>query len=338
MSKKNPLVEALENELASASPLLVENADFLRSVLAGCGDCIKILDLDGRLQFMSEGGKRVMEVEDFSSLKGCPWPDFWEGQGNKDATAAINTAMEGGTAKFRGPANTAKGTPRFWDVQVSPILGEDGQPTHLLSISRDITEEWRAAERQEFLTRELQHRVKNTLANVISIANQTFKADVHRDARTAFNARLITLDRAHDALTESNWGKTDIRQIIETSLHPHAIADSVNICGPETQFGSRQALALALAINELATNAVKYGALSQRGGRVAVTWRLKDEILEWIWTEAGGPNVVAPERTGFGSRVIRELLATELSGTSEVSYEPTGLVCVFRVPVRNLTV
>jgi two-component sensor histidine kinase len=337
MSKNNPLVEAMEHELASASPMLLDNSDLLRCILAGCGDCIKILDLDGRLQFMSEGGKRVMEVEDFSSLKGCPWPDFWEGQGNIDAIAAVKTAIEGGTAKFRGPANTAKGTPRFWDVQVSPILGEDGKPTHLLSISRDITEEWKGAGRQRFLTRELQHRVKNTLANVISIANQTFKADVHSDARAAFNARLITLDRAHDALTESNWGKTDIHQIIETALQPHGVASSINIFGPETQFGPRQALALALAINELATNALKYGALHHRG-RVDISWSLKDEFLEWTWSESGGPKVVAPERTGFGTRVIRELLAAELGGTSEVSYKPTGLVCAFQVRTTNLTV
>lgn len=136
-----PLVDALNRELRAASPDLVGNGDLLRSVLAGCGDCIKVLDLDGRLQFMSEGGKRVMEVDDFSALKGCPWPDFWPGEGNEQAAAAVNSAKAGKTARFRGPANTAKGNPRYWDVQVSPIFGPDGQPAQLLSISRDITEE-----------------------------------------------------------------------------------------------------------------------------------------------------------------------------------------------------
>ena len=157
---KSPLVKALENELAAASPMLVDNADLLRGILSGSGDCIKILDLDGRLQFMSEGGKRVMEVEDFSQLKGCPWPSFWEGQGNKDADDAVRSAIHGKTMRFRGAANTAKGTPRHWDVQVSPIFGADGKPSHLLSISRDITVEWKAAERQRFLAEELEHRVK----------------------------------------------------------------------------------------------------------------------------------------------------------------------------------
>jgi hypothetical protein len=268
---KNTLVAALEQELADASPALVDNSDVLRSVLAGCGDCIKILDLEGRLQFMSEGGKRVMEVEDFSKLKGCPWPDFWVGQGSKDAAAAVQAAIAGGTGRFRGPANTAKGTPRYWDVQVSPILGEDGKPSHLLSISRDITNEWNASERQKFLTQELQHRVKNTLATVISISNQTFKDEAYQAPRAAFNARIITMDRAHDVLTESNWGNTDIQKIIETALQPHSFEPgAVQVEGPEIRFAPRQALALALAINELATNAIKYGALHHAGGKVGI--------------------------------------------------------------------
>ncbi|MES2474048.1 MAG: PAS domain-containing protein, partial [Pseudomonadota bacterium] len=175
-------LNALHRELGTIGPELASGGDFLRGILSGCGDCIKILDLDGRLQFMSEGGKRVMEVEDFSRLQGCPWPDFWAGEGNIQAANAVAEARAGRTARFRNAANTAKGTPRHWDVQVSPIMGSDGQVSHLLSISRDITEEWQAAElqaesiaRAKFLSEELVHRVKNTLATVLALANQTFK-------------------------------------------------------------------------------------------------------------------------------------------------------------------
>lgn len=117
-----PLVDALNRELRAASPDLVGNGDLLRSVLAGCGDCIKVLDLDGRLQFMSEGGKRVMEVDDFSALKGCPWPDFWPGEGNEQAAAAVNSAKAGKTARFRGPANTAKATRDIGTFRYRPFL------------------------------------------------------------------------------------------------------------------------------------------------------------------------------------------------------------------------
>ncbi|GJE17895.1 PAS domain-containing protein [Methylobacterium marchantiae] len=115
------------------------DAEFMRSVLASSGDCIKVLDLDSRLTFMSEGGMRVMEVSDFNAIKGCPWPDFWHDQGNADALAAIEAAKAGGIGHFQGVADTMAGNPRWWDVQVTPILDAEGRPERLLSVSRDIT-------------------------------------------------------------------------------------------------------------------------------------------------------------------------------------------------------
>jgi PAS domain S-box-containing protein len=116
-----------------------ENAVFLQRVLESSNDCIKVLDLDGRLKFMSEGGKRVMEIDDFSKFVDCPWPDFWEDEGNVAAKAAVEKAKAGGIGRFQGFARTAKGTPRWWDVQVTPITGSSGKPERILSISRDIT-------------------------------------------------------------------------------------------------------------------------------------------------------------------------------------------------------
>src|ERR1700681_2063957 len=121
-------VASMKSELIAAGDGLADNPDVLRGVLAGCGDCIKILDLDGRLQFMSEGGKRVMGVEDFGALKGCPWPDLWAGAQIAEARQRIEAAGGAATARLGGAADTPKGTPRYWDVQVSPILGSDGKP------------------------------------------------------------------------------------------------------------------------------------------------------------------------------------------------------------------
>ncbi|MET3924372.1 HWE histidine kinase domain-containing protein [Devosia sp. 2618] len=135
--------DALHDALRGAGPGLVGNDALLAAVLSGSGDCIKILDLDGRLQFMSEGGKQVMEVDDFSLLKGCPWPDLWADEGNLAAKQAIEDARNGLASQFFGAANTARGTAKFWHVRVMPILGADGKPTHLLSISTDITEQKR---------------------------------------------------------------------------------------------------------------------------------------------------------------------------------------------------
>ncbi|WP_342167401.1 PAS domain S-box protein [Methylobacterium sp. SD21] len=116
------------------------DAEFMRSVLASSVDCIKVLDLDGGLTFMSEGGMKVMEVSDFNHIKGCPWPSFWQGQGNADALAALATARDGGIGHFQGGADTFRGNAKWWDVQVTPIFGPDGRPERILSVSRDITE------------------------------------------------------------------------------------------------------------------------------------------------------------------------------------------------------
>ncbi|TNC09080.1 PAS domain S-box protein [Methylobacterium terricola] len=112
---------------------------FLQSVLSSSADCIKVLDLDARLTFMTDGGMRVMEISDFNDVKGCPWPDFWTDQGNRDALAALDAARSGGLGHFQGMAHTYRGTPKWWDVQVTAIRGPDGLPQRLLAVSRDIT-------------------------------------------------------------------------------------------------------------------------------------------------------------------------------------------------------
>jgi two-component sensor histidine kinase len=337
----------MKHELAAASPQLLGNDDLLRGILSGCGDCIKILDLDGRLQFMSEGGKRVMEVDDFSLLKGCPWPDFWAGEGNAQAIEAVATAKAGRTARFQNAADTAKGTPRYWDVQVSPILGSDGAPTHLLSISRDITEEWKAAhaqkenlERQQFLTQELTHRVKNALATVLAIARQTFKDDAHKAPREAFNGRIQTLSDAYTILTEASWASGSMKRVVESALAPYRTGQGrFSISGPDFDITPNQALTLALAINELATNAMKYGALSVAGGHVEARWTIAPantgSLLRFEWQESNGPPVAAPTRSGFGSRLIKTMLAGDFDGAVDLRYEPSGLICVLEGLVKN---
>jgi two-component sensor histidine kinase len=342
----NAPLEDMKRELAAASPQLLGNDDLLRGILSGCGDCIKILDLDGRLQFMSEGGKRVMEVEDFEALKGCPWPDFWTGEGNAQAKQAVADAKAGRTGRFRNAANTAKGTPRYWDVQVSPILASDGRPTHLLSISRDITTEWQAAlaqnetlERQKFLTAELTHRVKNTLATVLAIANQTFRDPAHRQARDAFFGRIKTLDDAYKILTEASWESSAVGRVVESALAPYRTdAGRITISGPDHDVRPNQALTLALAVNELATNAVKYGALSVPDGHVNIAWTTSSGTtaqFHFEWRESGGPPVVPPTRAGFGSRLIKTMLPGDFGGSVDMLYEPDGLVCVLTAPIKT---
>ena len=128
----------IDRERATAAALRASE-EFNRQMLASSADCIKVLDLDGRLQFMSEGGKGVMEVDDFSAVQGTCWPDFWHGEGHVMALAAVEAAKRGGTGRFQGFATTMKGSPRWWDVIVTAMLGADGAPEKLLSISRDVS-------------------------------------------------------------------------------------------------------------------------------------------------------------------------------------------------------
>jgi len=129
----------LNEELVESERQAVDRQAFLSSVLASSTDCIKVLDLNGKLTFMSEGGQRVMEISDFNEVAGCPWPDFWQDDGNGEAKNAVEAAKRGETRSFIGKADTYRGTPKWWHVAVSPIPGPDGRPDRILSVSRDIT-------------------------------------------------------------------------------------------------------------------------------------------------------------------------------------------------------
>ena len=606
------------------------DAEFMRSVLASSADCIKVLDLDANLTFMSEGGMRVMEVSDFNAIRGCPWPNFWTGQGNTDAIAAVEAARAGGVGHFQGGADTMAGNPRWWDVQVTPIPGADGKPEKLLSVSRDITEQksaegrlaasegrWRglftgmqegfflgelvrgpdgravdyryieinpafarqsglpadcvgktvrsyvpgidqglidnvarvvetgeptlfeadvpgldrwfevrvakeqderfsclfldisarklgdvrraamtelgdrlrdvsdkaeilrvtaqvlgstlrlayagygevdqeretisitegwaapgligldglhqfraygsyiedlkagtdvilgdvsadphtaadadalsgigirallnlpimehgqftavlyvaksvphawtpeevsfvrnvadrtraalarveAEVQQRTLNLELSHRMKNMLAMVQSIATQTMRGAADLDtAREVLASRLIALGKSHDLLLGGALSRAPLTSLIETVLDIHRDRpDRFVLDGPTVMVGSKAALSLSLMFHELATNAAKYGALSNAEGRVTITWRIdgdgQDAPVTLRWVEAGGPKVVAPERTGFGTRLIGRGLAGSFDGEAALTYPAEGVVCTIVAPLRGL--
>lgn len=332
------IVGKMNRELEAADPRLIGNQSLLASILNGCGDCIKILDLQGRLQFMSEGGKRVMEVDDFDSLQGCPWPDFWSGDGNIAARQAVENAAEGKSSYFVGDAKTAKGNDKFWEVQVIPVFGEDGKPTHLLSISKDITDITDAQKRNELLTQELQHRIKNTLAMVAAMASQTLKGDDISDRRSAFLKRIQALSKANDLITSKTWQNAPMIAVIERALEPHlSDRDRCVISGEEIDLTAKQALSLALSIHELATNATKYGALSQDGGRVEISWSIDrtapvEEQFRFAWRETGGPEVKEPTSRGFGSKLVMRAFAADFGGKVSLDYLPSGVVCTMVAP------
>jgi two-component sensor histidine kinase len=205
----------------------------------------------------------------------------------------------------------------------------------------DITAVKLAQERQSLLINELNHRVKNTLATVQSVAMQTLRnAATTEQAREDFEVRLIALSRAHDVLTRENWDGANLREIVAQAVEPYRRADEnrFKIGGPAVRLSPRMALALAMALQELATNAVKYGALSNASGHVEITWKVergREPRLKLRWCETGGPSVEAPHRRGFGARLLERSLAQDLDGAVNLQFDPAGLVCTVDAPVQK---
>lgn len=200
-------------------------------------------------------------------------------------------------------------------------------------VGRDITERRRAEEHQLLLINELNHRVKNTLAVVQSITHQTLRqSNADPDTRHRLEGRIAALSAAHDVLTRENWSAASIREITANAVSPFCSEERCTLEGPDLRLNPQTAVNLALAVHELCTNAVKYGALSNETGRIIVRWGVDDGEFEFIWKEEGGPKVTAPPHRGFGSRMIQRGLPGELSGTGEMEFREEGLLFRLRAP------
>jgi len=226
------------------------------------------------------------------------------------------------------------------ELFASRVDDAEGRPLYGIRVARDITERKRAEERQRLLINELNHRVKNTLATVQSIAYQTLRtAPTPQDAQAALTSRLVALSKAHDVLTRESWEAADLNQIVAEAMEPFLASNCkrIHFAGPEVRLPPSTALGIAMALQELATNAVKYGALSNEAGEVEILWSVDwshDHVLLALrWEERGGPPVQSPTRRGFGTRLIERSLAGDLHGEARIDFAPTGLVCTITAQV-----
>jgi two-component sensor histidine kinase len=234
------------------------------------------------------------------------------------------------------------GTQRWLMLRAEVQGGADGRPMRSLGVALDLTERKRAEEHQRLLINELNHRVKNTLATVQSIASQSLRnADSAADAREAVEGRLIAVSRAHDILTRENWDAAFLREIVDQVLETFQGQGQTRfyVESLDVRLAPRIALSVAMALQELGTNAVKYGALSNEAGRVSIHWGIVSErgvqVLELSWREAGGPAVHVPSRKGFGTRLIERSLAQELNGEATITFAPGGIICTIRAPLAG---
>jgi two-component sensor histidine kinase len=235
----------------------------------------------------------------------------------------------------------ADGTYRWAIDAATPRFGEGGVFLGFVGSVLDISDRKQAEELRELLINELNHRVKNTLATVQSIAAQTLRnASSIEQARSAFESRLFALSNAHDVLTRENWEAVSLREIVATAIEPYRSYGEARfeVRGSDVRVRPSTALPLAMALQELATNAVKYGALSNETGTVSISWIVEPTdatlLLHLRWEEKGGPPVEPPQRRGFGTRLIERSLAQELDGEVRIEFLRAGVVCTVDAPLR----
>lgn len=224
---------------------------------------------------------------------------------------------------------------RFLDFIYQPILDADGAAVGVFVEGSDVTDRVRAEAQQKLLLDELNHRVKNTLATVQSIAAQTLRNSPEpRAFRETFEARLLALSATHDLLTASNWRGASLRDVLSVEFRPYG-SERYEFDGPDVALSATEALTLGLLFHELATNAAKYGALLTEEGCVRIRWSVEgDTRLVLTWTEEGGPAVTPPTRRGFGSRLIERSLQGEIGGEASLDFHATGLRCRIVLPLR----
>lgn len=342
--------DALEHAFADLrvrhAALGTSEARYRLAVESATDYAIFTIDLAGRITGWNSGAQNLLGWSD-DEVVGRPANVIFTPEDDRDAIAEreMRLAVSEGRADDNRWHRRKDGS-RFWaNGLMMPMRDDAGGLAGFLKILRDRTDARRAQEHQELLINELNHRVKNTLATVQAFITQTLRTAASLpEAREAITARLIALAKAHDVLTAECWESADLAQIVADALRVHA-GDGHRCTwqGNPVRVAPRIALALSMMLHELATNAVKYGALSNASGTVAVSWALSSTEgrvpcanlrLALRWRECGGPPVTPPTRRGFGSRMIERGLANELSGDVHIHYEPAGVVCTLDIPLE----
>ena len=310
----------------------------LAAIIESSDDAIISKDLEGIIKSWNRGAERLFGYQ-AEEIVGQPITTLIS-EDRKDEEAEILQRLRMGerVENFETVRRRKDGSSVDVSLTASPIRDSQGTIVGASKIARDITGRRQAERLQQTLMHELNHRVKNTLATVQAIARQSFRSSaLGSRERETFEARLQAMSRAHDLLTQESWDGTDMAAVVAQVLAPYQ-RDRFEIDGPELRLTPRVALALTMALHELATNAAKYGALSVPSGRVAITWTVTPDDppqLDLRWQEQDGPLVVPPTEKGFGSRLIERSLAMEIGGKVRISYEPSGVVCEVKAPVSG---
>jgi PAS domain S-box-containing protein len=328
----------------------VEAAEkFARSIVEQATDAVVVCDAGGRISKASFAAQRLLDepLEGRLLRDALPMEVALPAQvhlpGVRTSSAGVlalvfqNHSLHGADAQICLPALRE----RHFLLSAGPLSDKSGARIGCILTLTEITDRKRTETQQNMLVAELNHRVKNILAIVQSVAWQTLSANQSpADFKQAFDGRLRALSLAHDILTQGRWGHVEFEQLVERSLGPYYGAD----CGPRAEWsGSRLLLPpnmvvpLSMVLHELSTNAAKYGAFSAEHGRVRLAWRTEDGTVRFTWVETGGPPVVSEIKSGFGSKLISRVVSYDLAGTADLDFAREGFRCTLTFPVPPVT-
>ena len=309
---------------------------FHRLILDGATD-YAIMAMDAETS-LNEGARRLFGYEE-SDILGRSADLFFtpEDRARGCSEDELRRAGEQGQAANERWHVRADGT-RFWASGAVMALRARGEAAAgFVMILRDRTQFHVEAERRELLMAEMNHRLKNAFATVQAVALQTGReAPSLAEFQTSFVARLQALASSHDVLIRGDWRDAPLADVIARALNPYG-AERIALHGGPVLLGASLVVTVSLALHELATNAVKYGALSNASGRVEVSWGMLatdgvDDRIEIRWRELGGPPVAAPSRRGFGSRLLEQGMPA--GGAVKLQYHPAGVECHLCLPLR----
>jgi len=339
-------LRAAETRIGELSLDLRHRAENLETVLDLVPIGIFVTGGDGEMPRANRHGAKLLGISGAGQgLRDVPAPLrlFKEGREVAPEKQPLQVAAASGKEILGEEYNLLRGDGHRVDVMVSatPLFEEGGKTRGAIAALVDITERKHAEARQDALLHELQHRVKNLLAMVSSLARRTLKPEMSlQEFSTAFLARLMAMGRMHDLLARENWRGADIQSIAGSSLASFgAEKSSIALDGPDLMLKSNAAATLGMVFHELATNAAKYGALSTPGGKLELSWRVESSgggrRLAVLWIEKDGPAVKPPSSEGFGTSFIQRSVDYELGGSVDLGFEPTGLRCRILMPLRS---
>jgi two-component sensor histidine kinase/PAS domain-containing protein len=322
---------------------------FARSVLEQATEAVIVLAPDGHITHASWRAEQLAEQPPVGSRFSEAFPLEAESTDQTGTLALARFSAEsldtmlatkpfhGVEVKLRGERNAKSA----FLLSAGPLINDNRANVGSIVTLTDMTERKRAEEQQTTMVAELNHRVKNILAIVQSVAAQTLRSSsTLENFANAFNGRLKALAIAHDILTQTRWIGIGLNELLVAVLGPYRTPEDprISIMGPAILLPARAVVPLSMVLHEMTTNAAKYGALSTRRGRIGITWQVSGDIeksIELVWQEQGGPTVKAGASGGFGTRLIDHVIRHDLDGSTQIDFDPAGVRWTVAFPVGS---